>query len=232
MPVIAVVAPKGGTGKSTTVLLLATFLARLYEVTVIDADPNHPIQDWASGGNAPPRLTVVSEEDEDNIIARIEDAAENTPFVIIDLEGTASKIVVRAVSQADYVLIPIQGSHEDAKAAVRGVRVARQSEKPYAVVLTRTSPTIRTRTLGDIQKGLEKANIPVLKTELHDRDAFKALFAFQQTLDGLDPKSVRNIPNAKFNVAEFAHEVIMRLAEEEDGRKKDDGARDRVEGAA
>jgi chromosome partitioning protein len=231
MPVITFISPKGGTGKSTSVLLLATFLAKLYDVTVIDADPNHPIQDWASGGNVPPRLKVVSEEDEDNIIARIEDAAENTPFVIVDLEGTASKIVVRAVSQADFVLIPMQGSHEDAKAAVRGVRVARQSEKPHAVVLTRTSPTIRSRTLGDIQKGLEKANIPVLRTELNDRDAFKALFAFQQTLDGLDPKSVRNIANAKFNVAEFAHEVITRLASEQGGRKEDE-ASDSIEGAA
>ena len=116
------------------------------------------------GGNVPARLPVVSEDDEDNIIACIEDAAAKTPFVIVDLEGTASKIVVRAVSQADLVIIPMQGSYEDAKAAVRGVRVARQSEKPYAVVLTRTSPTIRSRTLIEIQKGLVKANISVLRT--------------------------------------------------------------------
>jgi chromosome partitioning protein len=123
MPVIPFVSPKGGPGKSTSALLLATFLAKLYDVTVIDADPNHPILDWASGGNVPPRLTVISEEDEDNIIATIEDAAAKTPFVIVDLEGTASKTVVRAVSQADLVIIPMQGSYEDAKAAVRGVRV-------------------------------------------------------------------------------------------------------------
>jgi chromosome partitioning protein len=219
MPVIPFVSPKGGPGKSTSALLLATFLAKLYDVTVIDADPNHPIQDWASGGNIPPRLTVVSEEDEDTIITRIEDAAEKTPFVIVDLEGTASKIVVRAVSQADFVIIPMQGSHEDAKAAVRGVRLARQSDKPYAVVLTRTSPTIRTRTLADIQKGLTKANISVLRTELNERDAFKALFAFQQTLDGLNPKTVPNIDSAKFNVAEFAQEVIERIIAEQGGRE-------------
>jgi chromosome partitioning protein len=232
VPVIPFVSPKGGPGKSTSALLLATFLAKLYDVTVIDADPNHPIQDWASGGNVPARLTVVTEEDEDNIIARIEDAAEKTPFVIVDLEGTASKIVVRAVSQADLVIIPMQGSYEDAKAAVRGVRVARQSEKPYAVVLTRTSPTIRTRTLTEIQKGLAKANISVLQTELNERDAFKALFAFQQTLDGLDPKTVPNIDSAKFNVAEFAHEVITRLAAEQGGRKEDEPASHSVKGAA
>jgi len=94
MPTIAFVSPKGGAGKTTSAFLLATALARFQDVTVIDADPNHPIQTWAIGGNAPSKLTVVADVDEDTIIERIEDAASKTPFVIVDLEGTASKIVV------------------------------------------------------------------------------------------------------------------------------------------
>src|SRR5580658_2772227 len=104
MPTIAFVSPKGGAGKTTSAFLLSTALAKLYDVTVIDADPNHPIKKWANGGNAPPKLTIVSDVDEDTIIERIEDAAEKTPFVIVDLEGTASKIAVFAVSQADLVV--------------------------------------------------------------------------------------------------------------------------------
>jgi len=96
MPTIAFVSPKGGAGKTTSAFLLSTALAKLYDVTVIDADPNHPIKKWATGGNAPERLTVISDVDEDTIIERIEDAATKTPFVIVDLEGTASKIVVYA----------------------------------------------------------------------------------------------------------------------------------------
>src|SRR5579862_6691597 len=103
MPTIALVSPKGGAGKTTSAFLLASLLAKLYDVTVIDADPNHPIQTWAQGGNAPPRLTILSAVDEDTIIECIEDAAAKTPFVIVDLEGTASKIVLYAISQADLV---------------------------------------------------------------------------------------------------------------------------------
>ena len=162
-------------------------------MTIIDADPNHPIQTWADGGNTPPRLTIVSDADEDTIIERIEDAAAKTPFVIVDLEGTASKIVIYAISQADFVVIPTQGSQLDANEASRAIRVMLQSEKmtgrpkPYAVLLTRTSPSIRTRGLAHIQNGLIDAGIPVLETELNERDAFKAVFSFQQTLDGLNP---------------------------------------------
>ncbi|WP_410725312.1 ParA family protein, partial [Burkholderia sp. SIMBA_019] len=55
MPVIAFVSPKGGAGKTTSCLALATTVAEKgASVTVIDADPNHPVQTWAKDGAAPP----------------------------------------------------------------------------------------------------------------------------------------------------------------------------------
>jgi chromosome partitioning protein len=227
MPTIAFISPKGGVGKTTSAFLFSTALAKIYDVTIIDADPNHPIQTWATGGNTPPRLTVVSDADEDTIIERIEDAAEKTPFVVIDLEGTASKTVIYAISQADFIVIPTQGSQLDANEASRAIRVVRASEKmtgkrkPYAVLLTRTSTSIRTRGLAHIQNNLIAAGIPVLETELNERDAFKAVFSFMQTLDGLDPAEVPNLDRAKLNVLEFVKEVFERLTMEQGGRKED-----------
>src|SRR6202161_925763 len=175
MPTIAFVSPKGGAGKTTSAFLLSTALARMYDVTVIDADPNHPIQTWANGGNAPARLSIISDVDEDTIIERIEDAAEKTPFVVVDLEGTASKIVIYAISQADLVIIPTQGSQLDANEASRAIRVVMQSQKmtksetPFAVLLTRTNPSIRTRTQAHIQNGLIDAGIAVFETDVNER---------------------------------------------------------------
>jgi chromosome partitioning protein len=224
MPTIAFVSPKGGAGKTTSAFLLSTALAKLYDVTVIDADPNHPIETWATGGNAPERLTIISDVDEDTIIERIEDAAARTPFVVVDLEGTASKIVVYAISQADLVVIPTQGSQLDANEASRAIRVVLQSQKmtktatPYAVLLTRTNPSIRTRTQAHIQNGMIGAGIPVLETELNERDAFRAVFSFQQTLDGLSAADVPNLDKARLNVWEFVQEVVERLKAVEEGR--------------
>jgi chromosome partitioning protein len=212
-------------------------MAKLYDVTIIDADPNYPIKDWATGGNKPPRLTVVSDVIEDTILEAIEDAASKTPFVVVDLEGTASKIVVYAISQADFVVIPMQASKLDADAASKAIRVVRQSEKltnkrkPYAVMLVRTSPSIRTRSLSHIQRGLIDADIPMLETELNEREAFKAIISFQQTLDGLDPAEVPNLDKAKMNVLEFVQEVFECLASEQGGRKEDPN-RPAVGGAA
>jgi chromosome partitioning protein len=228
MPTIAFVSPKGGVGKTTSAFLFSTALAKIYDVTIIDADPNHPVQTWAGGGNTPPRLTIVSDANEDTIIERIEDAAEKTPFVVVDLEGTASKTVIYAISQADFVVIPTQGSQLDANEASRAIRVVLQSEKmtgkkkPYAVLLTRTSASIRTRGLAHIQNGLIDAGIPVLHTELNERDAFKAVFSFRQTLDGLNPAEVPNLDKAKLNVLEFVEEVFERLTIEQGSRKENE----------
>jgi hypothetical protein len=108
------------------------------------------------------------------------------------------------------------------------IRVVLNSEKttgkpkPYAVLLTRTNQSIRTRGPAHIQNGPIDAGIRVLETELHERDAFKAVFSFQQTLDGLNPADVPNLDKAKLYVLEFTHEVMQRLAAEEGGGKKDD----------
>ena len=135
---------------------------------------------WARDAAVPENLTILADADEDNIIDKIEEAAAQTPFVVVDLEGTAAKIVLLAVSQADLVVIPTQGSQLDAEQASRAIRVVKQQEKmtgratPYGVLLTRTSPIIRTRTMGHIQGGLTDAGVPVFKTQLNEREAFRA----------------------------------------------------------
>lgn len=217
MPTIVFISPKGGVGKTTAALLLATQLARVSRVSVIDADPNRPIKAWASGGSAPAKLTVVSDADEENIIDRIESAAAASPFVVVDLEGTAAKIVLLAVSQADLVIVPTQGSQLDAEQASRALKVIRQQEKmsgrpvPYGVLLTRTNPAIRTRTMAHIQRGLLDAGVPLFETELNEREAFRAVFSFRQTLESLNPDEVGNLDKASANAEAFAKEVIALL---------------------
>lgn len=217
MPTIVFISPKGGAGKTTAALLLATEIARSTKVSVIDADPNHPIKAWAEGGNTPANMSIDATADEENIIERIEEAAEKTPFVVVDLEGTAAKIVLLAVSQADLVIIPTQGSQLDAEQAGRAIRVVRQQEKmsgrktPFAVLLTRTSPIIRTRTMGHIQASLTQAGIPVFDTQLNEREAFRAMFSFKQPLEQLDRDEVANIDKAILNAEAFTAEVINKL---------------------
>ena len=220
MPTIVFSSSKGGSGKTTSALLLALQLSKSYPITLIDADPNRPITRWAAGGKVPTTLKILSDIDEENILDRIEDAVAVTPFVIVDLEGTAAKIVLLAVSQADFVVIPTQGSELDATEASRGIKVIRQHERmtgrsmPYSVLLTRTNAAIRTRNVTQISNSLKTAGIPVFTTEINEREAFKSVFSFRETLDDLNPAEVANLDKARRNVEEFAKELLQRLTEE------------------
>jgi chromosome partitioning protein len=223
MPTIALVQPKGGVGKSTSAVILGTELAlRGAAVTLIDADPNKPVSDWAKLPGCPKNLTVLADVTEENIIEEIEGAAEKTPFVIVDLEGTASMTVAYAVSRADLVIIPTQGSHLDGKQASRSIKLIQQQERafgkkiPYAILYSRTSEAIRPRTLQHIKAEFTKHGIPAFTVHMHERDAFKAIFSFGGTLDSLNPKLVRNLDAAISNARALAAEVVSLLRRAKD----------------
>jgi len=217
MPTLVFLSPKGGVGKTTSALLIADRLSDETTVTVIDADPNRPVKRWHEGGHSPSNLRVVSEVNEENVIEVIESAAEQSTFVIVDLEGTANKIVLLAVSQADLVIIPSQGSQLDAEQASRAIRVIRQQEKmskrsvPFSMLLTRTGTAVKTRTLTHLVNSLKQSGIPVLKTQLHEREAFRAVFSFRQRLSKLDPQDVANIEKAIKNVDNLVAELLELL---------------------
>jgi chromosome partitioning protein len=51
----------------------------------------------------------------------------------------------------------------------------------------------------------------MLNTQLNERDAYRALFAFGGTLAGLDPAQVSNIAAALLNARVFTQEVVTML---------------------
>jgi chromosome partitioning protein len=221
MPIVVFANPKGGAGKSTAAVVLATQLARKgAEVTILDADPNKPVSEWAKRG-VPDNMTVIADIAEATIIDEIEDAAGKTPFVIVDLEGTASMMVAYAISRADLVIIPTQASQLDAKQAARAVSLIKQQEKafrktiPFAILFTRTSSAIRTKSLGHIQTQFQKNNVRAFRTHLHEREAFRALFSFGGSLEALDSSQVGGLEKAIANAREYAAEFVQIIRPEQ-----------------
>jgi chromosome partitioning protein len=62
-------------------------------VTVIDADPNHPVSQWAKRRGCPSTLAVIGAISEETVINTIEAASARTAFVVVDFAGTASMTV-------------------------------------------------------------------------------------------------------------------------------------------
>ena len=218
MPTIVFASPKGGAGKSTSAVILATELAgQGASVTIIDADPNRPVSRWGNRPGKPSSLTVIADVTEDAILDRIDQASRQAAFVIVDLEGTASLMVGYAISRADLVVIPTQGSLLDAAEAVKAIRLVRNMEKtagktiPTAILFTRTSAAIRPRSLQAIEVELAQSGVRVLETQMHERDAFKAIFSFGGSLADLDRGQVGNVAAAQANARAFAAEILTIL---------------------
>jgi chromosome partitioning protein len=218
MPVISFANPKGGAGKTTTALLLASELAsKGAKVAIIDADPEKWISQWGSLPGKPDNIEIVSEVTEDSIVDLIEDAATRAQFVVVDLEGTASLMVANAIGMSDLVVIPTQGSSMDAKGGAKTIRLIRNQERmarrpiPHAVVLTRTSAAVTSRALRNVQEQLVQAGIEVFATAIVERAAYRDLFDYGGALADLDPAQVSNVEKARINAQDFAGEVLSRL---------------------
>jgi chromosome partitioning protein len=217
MPTISFISPKGGVGKTTAATILAVELASKAKVIVIDADPNRPIETWSKLGNVPANIEIVADASQENILDKIEEAARRAPFVVVDCEGTASLTVAYAIGASDLVIVPSQGSQLDAKQAAKALSLIKNTEKQsrrsiaHAVLLTRTNPAVKPRTLVNIQEQLRKHGVAMFNTQMHEREAYRAMFSFGGTVQTLDPKQVTNLDKAAANARAFANEVVAML---------------------
>ncbi|WP_108485532.1 ParA family protein [Oceaniglobus ichthyenteri] len=221
MPIISFANPKGGAGKTTTALILATQLAENgASVTLIDGDPERWISQWGDLPGKPDTITIVGSVSEDSIVDQIEEASGKTQFVIVDLEGTASLMVANAIGMSDLVLIPIQGSSMDARGGAKTIRLIANQAKmarraiPHCVVFTRTSAAVRSRALRNVQEQLTASGIETCKTAIVERAAYRDLLDYGGTLSDLRGAEVSNIEKAIDNAREFAGEVVARLKQE------------------
>lgn len=218
-PVIALASPKGGVGKTTASLVLATELANQCNdiITIIDADPNYPFKHWESMNHKPDNINIILDQSEDTILDNIDIARNKSRVVIIDLEGTKNMRVTYAVSQADLVLIPVQGSTLDANEAVETIKLIKRTEKGfnkkinYAVLFTRMPATIISKNFNDIAGQFRNANIPILPTQLVEREAFKTIFSTGMSLYDLNKSHVSGLSKARENSYDFAKNVVDKL---------------------
>lgn len=214
MPVITVANPKGGAGKSTAALVLATSLAQQgASVIILDCDPNRAIEGWRAGSSKNP-VIVDGGITESTITSRLDEYRKKYQFVFVDLEGTASRLMSRALARAQLVIIPIQASPPDAELAARAIHLIREEEQafektiPYRVLFTRTSPAIASKLETQITAQLKASEVPMFRNHLNERSAYKAMFYYQRDLEELDPRNVNGLPAARDNAFRLAEELV------------------------
>ncbi|GAN97729.1 chromosome partitioning ATPase ParA [Komagataeibacter europaeus NBRC 3261] len=210
--VIAFAASKGGAGKSSTCQIVAEVLSHHGQVvTILDGDPNEPQVRWRTGTSKLP-ITVIGDITENNVVKHINAVDEG--YVLIDLEGVASRLVARAIAKADLVVIPFQASTLDAAEAGKTINLITEEEEiverkiPFKVMLSRTSPVIKTRLETDLAAQLARNGLPLMQNQLNERAAFKSVFAYKTSLYELEPEKVNGIPKAIENAEAVTKEIV------------------------
>ena len=213
--------PKGAAGKSTCAVLLATEFARKgASVTVLDCDPNKSLTRWASRG-LPEGMALLSDVQRSELVTVIRKADGDGRIVIVDLEGIASQIVSRAISQADLVIVPMQPTALDAEVGSEALGLVQEEEEalgreiPHAVVLTKTSAAVKSRVQRELEAQLVAAGIDLIEPSLVLRAAFAELFAHGGDLEAMmdDPNIATGgrVDRAIVNAREFTEAVYERI---------------------
>lgn len=214
MPVITFANTKGGAGKTTAALILATELARQgSRVTILDADPQHWISHWHEISGRIANIDVISSVSLASIQGHINENKAKTDYFIIDLAGARNTLMASAIGLSDHVMIPIQGCAMDAKGGAQvlellchlrekaGIHIA------HSVVLTRVNSLVTTRALQVVKQLLAQRSVHVLETPIVERSAFRDIFDCGGTLQTMDAARVSNLDKARDNARAFAEEV-------------------------
>jgi chromosome partitioning protein len=218
MAVITFANTKGGAGKTTAVLLLASELSRRgLSVCVIDTDPQRWISKWRERADYRVDFSVITYVTASSLQQHVLDNRKRFDHVIIDLPGAQSPLLATAVGLSNHVLIPVQGSTMDAQGGAQVLELLRYLDDrasikiAHSVVLSRVNSMVTTRALLSAKALLSKQNVHVLNTPIIERAAFRDMFDFAGYLHMMNPAQVSNLDKAIHNCMSFADEVLSLL---------------------
>lgn len=219
MPLVLAVANlKGGVGKSTVALNMATTLHYAKRRTLlVDTDGQGTCRMWAAvasdaEADGPPVVAV----DGRSLRRDLERVAAGFDVVILDTSPRLGAEVRAAMLVADLVLLPVVPGAADVWALRETVAVLDEArglrpEILVGVVLNRAS---RTTLTGVTRSALDDLKVPVLGT-LGDRVAFG-----EATAKGLGVVTYAPNSKAAAEVEELVEAVLKAVQGESEGKKK------------
>jgi len=190
---IAIVNTKGGVGKTTSAIYMATALAELGNTLLWDADHQASATDWAQ----------YAEESEDPLPFPVEPANLSTlrrgapagfDYVVIDTPPGDPRTLDAAIAASDVVVLPTEAAPQDMSRLWVTLEHLDENKK-RVVLLTKTAPHTKAhRAAVDV---LNEAQVPLFEADIPRREEVKNSF-------GLRPRNLFTYPAV---VAELLEEI-------------------------
>lgn len=191
MKTIVIANQKGGSGKSTLTVHLATAAEAANDgpIIITDTDPQGSAGDWFNQRKKAdldtPRYAPLALAD---LRAKLQalDAA-GAAYLFIDTAPSVGAVNAELFAAADLILIPLNPTPADLRALVKGLPVIKQSGRPFSFILTRVRPNLRNN--DGAAMALDALGM-VLPTRMHERVIYAETFAHGRTALEIDPKGI------------------------------------------
>jgi len=191
MKTIVIANQKGGSGKSTVTVHLATAAEHAGHGPVVlsDTDPQGTAGDWfnqrkKSGIDTPRYAPLALSE----LPGKVRDLdAAGAAYLFIDTAPSIGTVNEELFALADLILIPLNPTPADLRALVKGLPLVKKSGKPFHFVMSRVRANLRNN--EGTAMALEALGL-VLPTRMHERVIYAETFAHGKTALEIDPKSL------------------------------------------
>jgi len=209
--IISVLNQKGGVGKTTLAVHIATALAqRGLKVLLVDADPQSSSLDWSASRVGEPLFPVIGLP-KPSLHRDMPTIAADYQAVVIDGPPRVNELARSAIMASDIVLVPVQPSPYDVWAAeeiitlLKEASVFKEKLKSAFVINRKITNTAIGR---DVTQALSEYPLPVLNSHISQRVGFAESAAQGQTVLEMMPETPasREILALVQEVMEMSHE--------------------------
>ncbi len=181
--IITVAAFKGGVGKTTSAVHLASFLQGHKPTLLVDGDPNRSATNWSKRGSLP--FTVVDERQAAKYSRRFE-------HIVIDTEARPEEEDLKALAEgADLLIIPTTPDALSLDALRQIVKALKTLGSERFRILITMVPPKPSRDGEEARAMLTGAGLPIFESQI------RRLAAFQKAALAGIPVSAVPDPRAK-----------------------------------
>lgn len=170
MKTLAIIAQKGGSGKTTLAVHIAV-CAALHErkAALIDLDPQHNAYGWNESRAEERKLDAVW-GNASQLAGLLQQAkTAGIDLAIIDTAPHSNSDAAMTAQLADLVLIPCRPARFDLDAITSTIEITRLAKTPAAVVIN-AAP--RGKLAEEARSALERHGVKVLNAVIHQRAAY------------------------------------------------------------